>query len=99
PKPLDETTIAKADEVAAQEEVPQMPVTLVTTEALASLHNLIKQDTLRPTKLSRCDSRKHTVLALEGKVRRLTRSLVLGKAMVISYEDLEEARANRDAKD
>ena len=35
----------------------------------------------------------------EAKVRRSTRSLVLGKAKVISYEDLEVARENRAAKD
>ena len=35
----------------------------------------------------------------EAKVRQLTRSLVLGKAKVISYEDLEVARENRAAKD
>ncbi|KAF2433916.1 hypothetical protein EJ08DRAFT_646819 [Tothia fuscella] len=35
----------------------------------------------------------------EGKVRRATKSLVIGKAKVISYKDLEEARAKRAAKD
>jgi hypothetical protein len=35
----------------------------------------------------------------EAKVRRSTRSLVLGKARVMSYEDLEVARENRAAKD
>jgi hypothetical protein len=35
----------------------------------------------------------------EAKVRRSTRSLVLGKAKVMSYEDLEEARAKRSAKE
>jgi hypothetical protein len=35
----------------------------------------------------------------EAKVRRSTRSLVLGKAKVMSYEDLEEARAKRAAKE
>jgi hypothetical protein len=35
----------------------------------------------------------------EAKVRRSTRSVVLGKAKVMSYEDLEEARAKRAAKD
>ena len=35
----------------------------------------------------------------EAKVRWSTKSLVLGKAKVISYEDLEEARAKRAAKD
>ncbi len=35
----------------------------------------------------------------EVKVRRSTRSVVLGKAKVMSYEDLEEARAKRAAKE
>ncbi|XP_014553202.1 hypothetical protein COCVIDRAFT_80242, partial [Bipolaris victoriae FI3] len=35
----------------------------------------------------------------EAKVRRATRSVVLGKAKVMSYEDLEEARAKRAAKE
>jgi hypothetical protein len=35
----------------------------------------------------------------EAKVRRLTRSVVLGTAKVMSYEDIEEARLKRAAKD
>jgi len=35
----------------------------------------------------------------EAKVRRSTKSLILGKAKVMSYEDLKEAREKRDAKD
>ena len=35
----------------------------------------------------------------EAKVRRSTRSLVIGKAKVMSYEDLDTARAARAAKD
>jgi hypothetical protein len=35
----------------------------------------------------------------EAKVRRSTRSLVIGKAKVMSYEDLDIARAARKAKD
>jgi hypothetical protein len=35
----------------------------------------------------------------EAKVRRSTRSVVLGKAKVISFEDIEVARAARAAKD
>ena len=34
----------------------------------------------------------------EAKVRRLTKSVVLGRAKVMSYEDIEEARATRAAK-
>ncbi|KAI4106013.1 MAG: hypothetical protein L6R37_002376 [Teloschistes peruensis] len=35
----------------------------------------------------------------EAKIRRSTRSMVLGKAKVMSYEDLEEARAKRATKE
>ncbi|TGO43707.1 hypothetical protein BOTNAR_1385g00010 [Botryotinia narcissicola] len=35
----------------------------------------------------------------EAKVRRSTRSEVLGKAKIISYEDIEEAQVKRTAKD
>ncbi|KAF1360962.1 hypothetical protein EJ07DRAFT_154345 [Lizonia empirigonia] len=35
----------------------------------------------------------------EAKVRRSTKSQVLGKAKVMSYEDLEEARAKRKEKE
>jgi hypothetical protein len=35
----------------------------------------------------------------EAKVRRWTRSLVIGKAKVMSYEDLDIARAAQTAKD
>jgi hypothetical protein len=35
----------------------------------------------------------------EARVRRSTRSVVLGKGKVMSYEDLEKARADRAAKD
>jgi hypothetical protein len=35
----------------------------------------------------------------EAKVRRSTRSIVLGKAKVMSFEDIEVARAARAAKE
>ncbi|KAL2036423.1 hypothetical protein N7G274_010863, partial [Stereocaulon virgatum] len=35
----------------------------------------------------------------KAKVRRSTRSVVLGKAKVMCYEDLEQARAKRAAKE
>jgi hypothetical protein len=40
-----------------------------------------------------------TTINNEAKVRRSTKSLVLGKAKVMSYEDLEEARAKRVEKE
>ena len=35
----------------------------------------------------------------KAKVRRSTKSVVVGKAKVMSYEDIEEARAKRAAKE
>jgi septum formation inhibitor MinC len=40
-----------------------------------------------------------TTINNEAKVRRSTKSLVLGKAKVMSYKDLEEARAKRAEKE
>ena len=40
-----------------------------------------------------------TTMNNEAKVRRSTRSVVLRKAKVMSYEDIEEVRATRAAKD
>lgn len=40
-----------------------------------------------------------TTINNEAKVRRSTKSLVLGKAKVMSFEDLEEARAKRIVKE
>ena len=40
-----------------------------------------------------------TIISNEVKVRRSTRSIVLGKARVMSYEDIEQARAKRAAKE
>jgi hypothetical protein len=40
-----------------------------------------------------------TTINNEAKVRRSTKSLVLGKAKVMSYEDLEEVRAKRLEKE
>jgi hypothetical protein len=50
PKPPAQSTVPRADEVKAgachQDSIPQTPITPVSAEALASLHNIIKQDTL-----------------------------------------------------
>ena len=44
------TNCSRADEIMVgsyqQDEVPQIPVTPVSAEALASLHNIVKQDAL-----------------------------------------------------
>jgi hypothetical protein len=107
-----------------QDEVLQTPMTPVSVEALASLHNLIKQDTyiLNRTSVQRLQKRVQKLadtaqisfvervffweqnqflinMNNETKVRRSTKSVVLGKAKVISFEDIEVARATRAAKE
>ena len=107
-----------------QDEVPQTPVTPVSAEGLASLHNLIKQDayTLNETSVPRLQRHVQklanaalisfaerallynqnqilTRMNNEAKVRRSTQSIVLGKAKVMSFEDIEVARAARAAKE
>ncbi|KAH9864035.1 hypothetical protein J1614_009968 [Plenodomus biglobosus] len=102
---------------------PLTPVTPKTTEALASLQNLIENDAhtrdetskLRRQKYVRkittaakisfadCallqDQNRFLFQVNNAKARRSTRSVVLGKSKVMSYKDLEEARAKREAKD
>jgi hypothetical protein len=130
PKPPAQSTVPKADEIKVgachQDEVrlPQTPVTPVSAEGLASLHNLIKQDahTLNETSIQRIErhvqklanaaqisfaerallhdqNQMLTRMNNEAKVRRSTRSVVLGKAKVMSFEDIEVARAARAAKE
>ena len=107
-----------------QDQVPQTPVTPVSAEGLASLHNLIKQDahTLNKTSIQRLErhvqklanaaqisfaerallhdqNQMLTRMNNEAKVRRSTRSIVLGKAKVMSFEDIEVAQATRAAKE
>lgn len=126
PKPSTELTVSKAHEVMScpQDQVlqtPITPITPVTTEALTSLHNLIKQELNEPSKhriqrhvqklasAAKISFAKQTLLQDQNrflskinnkaKVRRSTRSVVLEKAKVMSYKDLEEARAKRAAKE
>jgi hypothetical protein len=120
--------VPRADEIKVafchQDEVPQTPVTPVSAEGLASLHNLIKQDahTLDGTSIQRVERHLQKLantaqasfaksallydqnqllirMNNESKVRRLTNLIVLGKAKVMSFEDIEVARAARAAKD
>lgn len=122
PKPAVEQPELEVVRPCPQEEVlesPVTPTTPVTTDALSSLHNLVKQDTCgidepRRQRLERHVQKlasaaqmtfcKQTLLEAhngllikhdnESKVRRSTRSVVLGKAKVMSYDDLQDARAN-----
>ena len=125
--PLPELTVLNEVASCPQYEVlqkPVTPVTLVTTEALTSLYNLIKQETYtlnEPSKqrlqrhvqelasaaqisfakqtLLQDQSRSLWKMNSEAKARRSTRSVVLGTAKVMSYEDLEEAGAKRAGKE
>jgi hypothetical protein len=105
-------------------QTPVTPVTPVTAEALASLHDMIKQDarTLDERSKQRIQRRVQKLATAarisfaerallqdhnrflskinsEVKARQSTKSLVLGKAKVMSYEALEEARAKRATKE
>ena len=121
-------TVPKADGTKVgsypQYEVLQTPVTPVSTEALTSLHNMIKQDAhaLNETSIQRLQRHVQklanaaqisfaerallqdqnqflTRMNNEAKVRRSTKSVVLGKAKVMSYEDLVAKRAEKEAKE
>ncbi|KAF2878543.1 hypothetical protein BDV95DRAFT_477647, partial [Massariosphaeria phaeospora] len=90
PKPLADLTIPKADEMNVeacyQNEVPQTP------------------PKPRSYLLRRGSSKENHIRFLltvnnEAKMRRSTKSLVLGKAKVIGYEELVEAREKRVEKE
>ncbi|KAH9204273.1 hypothetical protein DL95DRAFT_233109, partial [Leptodontidium sp. 2 PMI_412] len=101
-KPVAALTISKADEVnlvsCAQYEALRTPVMPVSGAALTSLLKMITQvpddETNKPHK-----ERLQQKMNDESKPRRSTKSVVLGKAKVMSYEDLKEAREKRAAKD
>jgi hypothetical protein len=126
PKPaIGPFTASTADRVitgpSSQEQIPQTPVTPVSTEGLVSLQNLIiEQDAHALDKESKQSLQRHVLkfskaaqlsfakgalqqnhiqLLLkvndEAKVRRSTKSLVLGTAKVMGYEELQNARAKR----
>ncbi|KAF2818931.1 hypothetical protein CC86DRAFT_308292, partial [Ophiobolus disseminans] len=101
PRPPAQLPVPGAKEIAvvpsAQDDVPRTPITPVTAEALILLHNLIKENARTLDEGSQRRLQRH--INKEAKVRRSTRSVVLEKAKVISYEDLEEARAKRAAKE
>lgn len=96
----------------------------MSAEAVASLHNLIKQDAYMLDEASKQRLQRHvqkltnaTQLSFaerallqeqirflakinnEAKVRRATKSKIIGTARVMSYEDLVKARAERAAKE
>lgn len=104
---------------------PLTPVTPTTTQALASLQNvMINQAAQGLDERSKCNLQKGiqklskaahlafsngilqrdqirflTKINDEAKVRRSTRADILGKAKVMGYNELEEARAKRAEQD
>ncbi|KAF1348904.1 hypothetical protein BDV97DRAFT_297078, partial [Delphinella strobiligena] len=80
-----------------QVEIPQTPITPVTTDALMSLHNLVKPDAVKNP--SKDQNRLLSEVNKEARIRQSTRSVVLGRAKVMSYEDLKAARVKRAAND
>ncbi|KAF2652558.1 DDE-domain-containing protein [Lophiostoma macrostomum CBS 122681] len=95
----------------AEDVVPQTPATPVSSEGLMSLHNLImkqdartldetkRQDLLRHLQKYAKAAQNHIRLLLkvndEAKVRRSTKPLILGRAKVMGYNELKEAREKR----
>ncbi|KAF1831134.1 hypothetical protein BDW02DRAFT_455946, partial [Decorospora gaudefroyi] len=110
PKPLANLTIPKANEIdvkaCEQNEVPLTPITPISAEGLVSLRNLIiEQDASALDETHKQNLQRHlhklakAALNNEAKVRQSTKSLVLGKAKGIGYEELVEAREKRAKKD
>jgi hypothetical protein len=125
PKPVVNLSVPRVDGVPvrmfSQNEVPQTPVTPVSTEGLMSLHNLIMKhdactlDETRRRNLQRhlqkyakaaqvsfakgALQQNHIQLLLkvndEAKVRRSTKPLILGRAKVMGYDELKQAREKR----
>ena len=107
-----------------RDQTPQTPTTPVSAEAVASLHDLIREDVAMLDEMNRQRLQKHLRKLInaaqlsfaerdllqeqnqflaqinnEAKIRRSTKSEVLGTARVMSFEDLEKARAERAAKE
>jgi len=92
PAPLAEPAIPRADEVQVgscrQDIEPQTQKCAKGFQQYGAT-NILQADRIQFL----------TTINNEAKVRRSTKSLVLGKAKVMSYEDLEEARAKRLVKE
>jgi hypothetical protein len=96
PKPPAQLTVPRADEIRVgscyQDEVLQTPVTPVSAEGLASLHNLIKQDahTLNET----------SILRLERCVQKLVNAaqVSIAECALLCDEKQVLTRMNNEAK-
>ncbi|KAF2185312.1 hypothetical protein K469DRAFT_779253 [Zopfia rhizophila CBS 207.26] len=75
--------------------------TPVTVEALMSLRSLIEQDahTLDETSKQRLQKLANAAQNSESKCRKSTKSTIVGKAKVMSYEGIVGAQAKRAAKE
>lgn len=92
PAPLAEPAIPRADEVkvgSCRQDVEPQTQKCAKGFQQYSATNILQADRIQFL----------TTINNEAKVRRSTKSLVLGKAKVMSYEDLEEARAKRLVKE
>ncbi|RDW80581.1 hypothetical protein BP5796_05279 [Coleophoma crateriformis] len=100
----DDLTVPRADEAnvgsCLQDEVPQTPTTPVEKFerhilkfTKAGQQGLVRE-ALKDNRIELLNTINN-----EAKVRRSTKSLVLGKVKVISYKDLKEARAKRAEKE
>ncbi|KAF2647103.1 DDE-domain-containing protein [Lophiostoma macrostomum CBS 122681] len=113
PKPPTQQTILKASKVIAgtcqhYTELPT-PVTPVSGEALTSLLDMIKyvsndeassqrKERLQQ-KVSNAAQTFLTKMNDEGKARRSAKSAILGKAKVMTWDDLQKARAEHAVKE
>jgi len=93
PKPPDDLPIQRADE-ANVGSCPQDDVVPQTLKFTKAGQQLLVKGALKDDQIQFLSTINN-----EAKVRRKTQSLVLGKAKVMSFEDLEEARAKRAEKD
>ncbi|PMD13637.1 hypothetical protein NA56DRAFT_674735 [Hyaloscypha hepaticicola] len=109
PKPPAQLNIPRADEIRVsscyQDEVPQPLVTLVLVEGLASLYNLIKQDTytLNGTSIQ-CLERHIQKLVDTAQISFAERALLHNQKQILTRmnneaQNIEVARAARAAKE
>ncbi|TGO17915.1 hypothetical protein BPAE_0404g00060 [Botrytis paeoniae] len=93
PAPPAELAMPRADEMKVgscrQDIESQMPVTPVTPVTAEAFISILQEDRIQFL----------ITINNEAKVRRSMRLLVLGKAKVMSYEDLEDARAKHAIKE
>ena len=100
PKPPTELTGPKTNEVGShtQNQVPQTPVTLVSVEAVASLHNLIKQDANVLNKASKQRLQRHIQKLTNAAQLSFAERALLQENNRFLAEINNEAKARRSTK-